>query len=90
MRILARIIANDPRSTTCLNLRYIRDITNQDKAEFLSSWRIREALPVRKVPECEMWRIGLMTTLLSMRSEQYREVQDSKNICKMIDSLCST
>ena len=90
VRILSRIVANDPRSTTCLNLRYIRDITKQDKAEFLSSWRIREALPARQVPEGELWRIGLMTTLLSMRNENYREVQDSKNICKMIDSLCST
>ena len=71
-------------------MRYIRDITNHHKAEFLSSWRIREALPVKQVPQCEMWRIGLMTTLLSMRTDKYREVQDSKNICKMIDSLCST
>ena len=88
--ILARIVANDPRSTTCLNLRYLRGITSMDKAELFSSWRIREALPIKTVPQCEVWRLGLLTTLLEMRSDKYRQVQDSKKFSAMIDSLCST
>ena len=88
--ILAKIVANDPRSTTCLNLRYLRGITSIDKEEFFSSWRIREALPVKHVPEGEVWRLGLLTTLLEMRSDKHKEVQDIKKISSMIDSLCST
>ena len=90
VRILSRIVSNDPRSTTCLNLRYIRKKTGISKAEWFSSWRIKEALPVQQVPECEHWRLGLLATLLKMRCDRYRQVQDSKHLCAMIDSLSST
>ena len=90
MRVLARMVAGDPRSTTCRNLRYLREVTGMDNIEKYSSWRIRDSLPVQKVPEQEMWRVGLLNSLLGLRSEQYMMVQDSKRICAMIDSLCST
>ena len=90
VRILARMVGKDPRSTTYLNLRYMREMTSMNQAELFSSWRIREVLPVRQVPQGEQWRLGLMTTLLEMRSDKHREVQDNKMICKMIKSLCST
>ena len=61
-----------------------------ENAEKYSSWRVRESLPVQKVPEKEMWRVGLLTHLLSLRSEKYKLVQDMKSISAMIDSLCST
>ena len=43
-----------------------------------------------KVPENEKWRLGLLTTHLSMRQDKYTNVQDSKQITAMIDSLSST
>ena len=84
------MVSEDPRSTTCRNLRYLREVTNLEQAEQFSSWRIRESLPVKLVPEHEMWRLGLLTKLMDMRVEKYTEVLDSKRICAMIDSLCST
>ena len=90
MRVLARIVSVDPKSTTCRNLRYPREVTTMDNAEYYSSWRVRDSLPVQKVPEKEMWRVGLLNHLLSLRSEKYKLVQDMKSICAMIDSLCST
>ena len=90
VRVLARIVSADPRSTTCRNLRYLREVTTMDNAEYYSSWRVRDSLPVQKVPEKEMWRVGLLSHLLSLRSEKYKLVQDMKSICAMIDSLCST
>ena len=90
VRILARIVKDDPRSTTCKNLRYLKDITNQEQVEHYSSCTVRSALPVKHVPENEMWRLGLMNTLLVARSEKYMMVQDNKRICAMLDSLCST
>ena len=90
VRVLARMVSADPRSTTCRNLRYLREVTKMDNVESYSSWRVRESLPVQKVPEKEMWRVGLLTSLMGLRSEKYKMVQDTKSICAMLDSLCST
>ena len=90
VRVLARMVAADPRSTTCKNLRYLREATGMENAEWYSSWRVRNSLPVQRVPEKEMWQVGLLYTSLGMKAEQYMVVQDSKRICAMIDSLCST
>ena len=90
VRILARMVSGDPRSTTCRNLRYLREISNLDTVEHYSAWRVKDALPVKKVPEKEKWRLGLLNTLMGMQSVRFMMVQDSKRICAMIDSLCST
>ena len=90
MRVLARMVASDPRSSTCRNLRYLREVTGKQDIEWYASWRVRDSLPVKQVPEKEMWRVGLLNNLLGLWTEKYLLVQDSKRICAMIDSLCST
>jgi hypothetical protein len=90
VRVLARMVAADPRSTTCRNLSYLREVTGMANVEWYSSWRVRDSLPVQKVPEKERWRLGLLNSLLGMQTEKYLVVQDSKRICAMIDSLCNT
>ena len=90
VRMLVNMVNKDPRSMTCVNLRYLRKATKMDQAEQFSSLRIREALPVQQVPQKERWRLGLLTSLLKMSKEKYTMVQDSKQITAMIDSLCST
>ena len=90
VRILSRIVASDPRSTTYANLKYLQKLTGLTQPEMYSSTRIRAALPVREVPDCEKWRLGLLANLFKMRSERYLRVEDSKSICAMLDSLCST
>jgi hypothetical protein len=82
IRILARIVKDDPRSTTCRNLRYLSQKTAMQQVESFSSWRVKEALGKRQVPDDEKWRLGLLTTLLSMRQD--------RQLCGMIDSLSST
>ena len=81
---------DDPRSTTCRNLKYIRQMTGLQQAASYSSWRVKDALGMMKVPENEKWRLGLLTTLISMRQDKYTKVQDSKQLTAMIDSLSST
>ena len=90
VRLLARLVKNDPRSTTCRNLRYIRKMTGLQQAESFSSWRIKGALGMLEVPENEKWRLGLLTTLITMRQNKYTNVQDRKQLTAMIDSLSST
>ena len=87
---MARMVKDDPRSTTCRNLRYLRQMTMMQQVEIYSSWRVKEALGMKKVPEHEKWRLGLLTSLLNMRQERYNRVMDSKQLCSMIDSLSST
>ena len=90
VRALARIVTNDPRSTTFLNLRQLRNVTDMDQAEHYSSARLKAALPVKEVPDKEKWRLGLLTSLLNLRTEYYKKVMDTKTITAMIESLCST
>ena len=78
VRVLARMVSDDPRSTTCQNLRYLRERTKLDKVEEYSSWRVRNALPALNVPEKERWRLGLMKSLFATRSEKHMIVQDSR------------
>ena len=90
VRILTRIVSADPRSPTCSNLKYLQKMTGLSQPQFYSSIRVRMALPVREVPEAEKWRLGLLDNLLKMKHERFLRVEDSKAICAMIDSLCST
>ena len=90
VRMLARMVASDPRSTTCKNLRYLRERTGLDHPEVFSSWKIKAAMPVQNVPDHEKWRLGLLSKLLEMRQTKFLKVQDSKQITAMTDSLCST
>ena len=89
VRALAIIVRSDPRSSTCKNLRYLEKMTGL-KSELYCSSRIRLALPVRKVPDSEQWRLGLMTNLMKMKNEKHLRVEDTKRVTAMMDSLCST
>ena len=90
VRILARIVSWNPRSSTCLNLRYLQKMIGLSKPQFISSAKVKIALPVKQVPESEKWRLGLLDNLLKMKQDTYIRVEDSKTICALIDSLCNT
>ena len=90
VRILAQLVKNDPRSTTCRNLRLLRKMSGFSQAELYSSYRIKAALPMKKVPEKECWRLGLLASLLFLRSERFTLGLDAQRIDAMITSLCST
>ena len=89
-RVLSRLVRSDPRSSSCLNLRYLAQKTGLSKPEQLSSARIRMDLPVKVVPDTEKWRLGLITRFMKMKAEKHLRVADSKHITAMMDSLCST
>ena len=90
VRILARIVARDPRSTTWKNLQYLERLTNLKQPHLYSASRIKETLPVQKVPVGEQWRLGLLRNLFNIKAEKFLRVEDNKHICAMIDSLAST
>ena len=88
--MLVRMVSSDPRSTTCKNLRYLRERTGLDQPERCSSLRVTEVLQVQDVPQAERWRLGLLSHLMEMKKKKFIEVQDSKRITAMLDILCST
>ena len=89
IRLLANIVSRDPHSVTAKNIKHIKELTDLSVWDF-ASWRIKEALPVKTVPECEKWRLGLLGKLMDLRRCKNVCVEDSKQITAMLESLCDT
>ena len=87
--MMAELTRKDARTTTSANLRYISDLTSLDCAT--GDWRkVRAALPVKKVPDKEVWRLGLLDSLLKERGKLEKEGKETKRVVAMLSSLCST
>ena len=85
--IMAELAAGDRRMVTAGNLAHVSELTGLDCA----GWQdVKTALPVREVPEGERWRLGLLDSLLSQRTELERADRNTINVTAMINSLCST
>ena len=89
IRLLAHIVARDPKATTSKNLLYLKRVSGLDPWDF-SAQRIRCQLPVKEVPENQKWRLGLLSILMENRRGQFINAEDSSRITAMLDSLCST
>ena len=50
IRLLANIVARDPQSTTCKNIKYIEQLTKLSPWDY-SGHRIKQQLPVQEVPD---------------------------------------
>ena len=89
VRLLCNIVARDKNSNTADNLEYIGELSK------VSVWscshgKIKDNLPVKRTPDCEKWRIGLLDILLTMRTQKHHLDTDTSRLNAMIDSLCST
>ena len=71
VRILARMVKNDVRSTTFANLKYLREVTKLAQPEQFGSARMKLELPVREVPDHEKWGIGVISKMLKIREENF-------------------
>ena len=74
VRMLARIVKDDPRSTTHKNLKYLSQMTGMEQVENFASWKVKEALGKKEVPQNEKWRLRLLATLLNMKMDKYIQV----------------
>ena len=54
IRAMTRIVSDDPRSSTCRNLRLLRQVTGLSQPHLLSNYRMKAPLPV-KSGELETW-----------------------------------
>ena len=89
VKLLAGLATKDARSVLASNLAYVSELAGLDcKVE--SAVAVRCALPLKTVPECENWRVGLLDTLLRARAELERQQSDAKRVIALISSLCTT
>ena len=87
--ILAELAARDRRTVTAGNLAHVSALTGLDCAT--AGWLdLKAALPVKVVPDSEMWRLGLLDILICRRAELKKEEKDTKTVVAMLSSLCST
>ena len=89
VRFLAKNVMNDQRSNTARNISYIESISKCKIMNF-ANWKVRQLLPVKRVPVNENWRTRLLTSLLESRhSMNYLLLNLSKTQSEeMIRSLC--
>ena len=55
-----------------------------------SAVAVKSALPIKTVPECESWRVGLLDCLLRARADLEKQQSDTKRVTALISSLCTT
>ena len=89
VKLLVNVVARDIRSTTGKNLQLIERKTG------LNPWTtnanlVKEALKRPPVPNEDMWRLPLLDKFLIRRREQEAQLEDTRAIDELIDSLCST
>ena len=89
VRHLVRIISKDVRSVTSRNVELIRSVSGMSPWDY-SKWRVKMNLPKAVPPENNSWREGLLSKLLESRKNSQSQVEDTKLVDAMIDSLCST
>ena len=89
VRLLAQLTGRDATSTTGRNLRNIHLETGLDPWSS-PSYQIGDKLSqlVAPVPPQDLWRLEYLQKLLIKRYDMEVDVQETKNITKLIDSLC--
>lgn len=89
IRFLAKNVVNDQRSITARNALYRQKLTNHEVLSF-ASWKVKQCLPTKKVPNDDIWRTCLLNELLEARHSKntlYLNLSMSQ-ADDMIASLC--
>ena len=89
VQVLANVVSRDIRSVTGKNLAHIETVTGLDPWR-TNSTKVSESVPDAEVPEADMWRLPLLCQYLFQRMEMETNLEDTKNISSLIDSLCSS
>ena len=86
VRFLARVTVADKASVTSENCQYVKRLTGLSPVQYGAA-RIKAALPRQSVPLEQQWRLGLLSSLLSLRKEKYRSQEDTARVEAMVVSL---
>ena len=80
---------SDGGSVTSDNIRHIKSVSGLSPLRYGGA-RIKCALPCQSVPQEQEWRLGLLSSLLSLRREKHRSLEDTDRVEAMLVSLCTT
>ena len=86
---MAALAAGWAQTVTARNLSHLQNLTGLDPT-CDSFCQLKSALPVKEVPEAELWRLGLLDSLLALRAEKQDDSESMKRTVAMLASLCST
>ena len=89
MRFLARVVVTDGGSVTSENIRYVKSASGLSPLKYGGA-RFWSAIPSQAVPQEQMWRLGLLSSLLSLHKEKYTSQEDTNRMEFMIVSICTT
>ena len=89
VRLLAGLATRDARSVLACNLAHVSGLAGLN-CSVESAAAVRNALPIKTVPECESWRVGLLDGLLRARADLEKQQSDTKRVTALISSLCTT
>ena len=73
---MAEVALKDARTITASNARMLTGLTGID-CSMADKFSMKSLLQVKEVPECERWRLGLLDSLLELRSQQEKEGTDT-------------
>ena len=89
VQVMSTVAAQDQRTTTAGNQGHLRALTGLDPVK-VGSQEIKDALPIKEVPQKESWRLGLLDALMKERSDSERKGISIKRLVALISSLCAT
>ena len=87
--LLAGLATRDARSVLACKLAHVSGLAGLN-CSVESAAAVRNALPIKTVPECESWRVGLLDGLLRARADLEKQQSDTKRVTALISSLCTT
>ena len=91
VRILARIVLQNKRSVTWLNMDYLSEVSGLSPWDY-SKTRITAELSKCEVKDIDTWRLSFLSKLLDQRwcNNNTNSTQQLDSIQVWIDSICST
>ena len=85
---LAKVVCEDIRSTTAMNLNLIGDETGLNPLS-ANSTQIRNSAKKCPIPEGQTWRISTLEFLLNERKSREDNLERVDQLTAIIDALCS-
>ena len=89
VRFLSRVVAPDGGSVTSQNVRYFKKLTGLSPLQY-GGITLKCALATQTVPPEQHWRLGLLSSLLSLRREKFRNQEETDRVESMLASRCNT
>ena len=89
VRHLARNISRDAKCTVFKNIQLIEQISGPNPWDY-ASWRILENIENVAAPPNNNWRMKMLLKLLETRGQKSAQLEETKRLTLMINSLCNT